>query len=300
MSYVFTEYRVKGLNLDRFINTVKRRGITLYEIKKTDGKTINVTVKYKESKKFFAISKELCYNIEKIKDKGRLYPLLYLYKNIGLVVGAIIFIASALFFNDFIFSVEYTGSGSVVKTQVQQYLNDRGIKQYSRFSDIDMATLSSEILASNPRLSFVECQKVGNVLKVNSALSDGSSDTLSGKADKLVSDVDGIVENLKIYRGTAVVKAGDTVKKGDLIVSNQVTVKEQILNINVLAVVTIKCEYEFCYYSQNPGEEQIALALAEESFPGGDISDESVNVSAYGDSYEYKVKLNYRRVLSVG
>ena len=38
-----------------------------------------------------AIWKEMCYTISVIKESGMAYPLLYLYRNAGIIIGAIIF-----------------------------------------------------------------------------------------------------------------------------------------------------------------------------------------------------------------
>ena len=51
---VKTVYQIKGLNLDRFINTVKRKGITMYNVKKISTKQLLVTVNLSDSEIFFA------------------------------------------------------------------------------------------------------------------------------------------------------------------------------------------------------------------------------------------------------
>lgn len=300
MKRLYTVYEIKGFNLDRLINYVEKRGIALYDIKKTQDKTMLVTVKYKQSKNFFAITKELCYNIKKVKDKGRFYPLLYLYKNLGLVIGGLIFLALSVFSGDFVFDVSYTGTGSVCKSEIKEYLSEKGITKYARFSHIDLPELSSFILASNPRLSFVECTKQGNVLKINSVLAEGSSGKLSGTAESLVSDTDGVLENLKIYRGSARVSIGERVCKGQVLVDNLVTVKEQTVKINVLAVAYLRCEYEYVYYSESPDQESSAVIFAEENFSGGEILDTRVYTEQTVNGYAYKVKIDYRRVIAVG
>ena len=44
---VLVTYRITGLNLDRFINTVKNRGIALYDVKKQSQNSIKVSVSLK-------------------------------------------------------------------------------------------------------------------------------------------------------------------------------------------------------------------------------------------------------------
>ena len=96
-------YKVEGLNLDRFINHLKKQGVSLYNIKKMGNNRLIVTVSFNQSRKFFAIAKELCYNIKKVKENGKALPLLMLWRRVGIVVGAIIFSIACYFFNDFIY-----------------------------------------------------------------------------------------------------------------------------------------------------------------------------------------------------
>ena len=56
-------FLIKGLNLDGLLNVARRKGIALYSVKKLGGKRMIVTVNLSESQKFFAIAKNLCYNI---------------------------------------------------------------------------------------------------------------------------------------------------------------------------------------------------------------------------------------------
>ncbi len=295
-----TTYLIKGLNLDRFINTAKKRGIALYELKKYANNRLLVTVNFEESGKFFAIAKELCYNIKKVRDKGRAYPLLALYRSLGVVIGCLIISLSVICVNDYIFSFSFTGSGSVYKREVERYLGTCGIKEYSRFSDIDFDLLEDGILAQNPHLSFASCKKVGNRLVIDLALSTKKVETLKGDVYALYSDTDGVIEDIKVYRGTAVVSAGQSVRVGDLLVDGVAVIKEQTVKINLLASVTINCEGEYQYRSKIEGEEEKAVMFAEQYFDDREVLSSSVRVENIDGEYVYNVTVRYRRVICAG
>ena len=300
MKGLYTEYQVKGFNLDRLLNYLKKKGIALLDVKKIQQNVMIVSVKYSESEKFFAIAKELCYNIKKIKHKGKLYPFLYLYKNLGLILGATFLLVASIFSNDFIFRIDYKGTGSVLKGQIELELQEYGIEKFSRFSSIDQNELSKKLLSSNPRLTFVECRKVGNVLVVNSALAEGNRDKLDGNATKLLSDVDGVVEDLKIYRGSAKVSVGDEIKKGQVLVDGIVTVKDQELQVNVLAVAYIKCKAVYEHTSKQENLENSLLAFYQEKFDDGDIINGKSTCQKTPNGYHYVIEIEYRRIITVG
>ena len=297
---VKTTYLVQGLNLDRFLLSAKNKGITLCDIKKITNKRLIVSVSIKESAKFFAIAKELCYNIKKIKEKGVLLPLLMLYRRVGIVVGAVIFCILSYFYNDFIYGFSFSGSGSVLEKEVISYLNGVGIKPFARFSDIDIERLEDQILANNQRLSFVGITKKGNTLCFDLALASDKTGTLSGDIFRLESEVSGIVERVKVYRGTAMVKEGDSVKKGDLLVDGYMTIKEQTVKINVIATVSLITTKEFTFEDEKEGQEQKATLLAKAMMEDEDIVSISCSCKKKQDTYVYKVVINYRYIIYAG
>ena len=293
-------YEIRGLNLDRFINTAKNRGIELYDIKKTGNKRMIVSVSFHKSQKFFAFAKELCYNIKKLRVKGLLYPLYSLYRSFGLIIGAVIFAFISVVSSDTLLSFTFTGSGSLYHREIEAYLYGVGVKPFARFSDFDLELLEDGILKDNPYLSFAGLRKSGNRLVINTQLSKDKVETLNGSVYATYSDCDGIIESIKVYRGTALVGVGDTVKKGQLLVDGYTTVKEQTVKINVLATVTVKTCEEVIYRSDKDGEEEKAVIFAEQGLLDKSVVETSVEKKQDGGGFIYIVKAYYYRVIYSG
>ena len=130
-------------------------------------------------------------------------------------------------------------------------------------------------------------------------MSKESQSALDGNVYELLSDEDGVVESVKVYRGTAVVSVGDAVKKGDLLVGGYAVIKEQTVKVNLLATVTIIVEREFVYTSNSDGEEETALLFAEQQVDKEIVSG-STEKQFDGSKYVYKTTLKIRRVLFAG
>ena len=294
---LFTEYKFGGLNFDALLNFCKKKGITLFDVKKTDEKTVYFSVKYRDNKKFFAIIKELCYNnITKVKDGGLFYPVLYLLRNFGLIIGAIVFVVTAVVSNDFIYAVDYNGGGESLKTEVSEYLESVGVKKFSRFSALDLGKLEDDVAAHNDGLSFVGMRKDGNVLKVRlePALSERK---VIKRRTELVSDTDGVIESIKVYGGTALLSAGDIVKKGDLIVGGYAVIKDATVPVEVLATVSVIVTEEYTFVSSSDNDEERAEAMAGEKINGAEIVSVTTEKDMSDVEYVYKVKISYRHVI---
>lgn len=297
---VYSVYRVTGANTDLFINRIAKRNITLYNVKKKSKNQVVFTVSYAESDKIFALNKDLCYNIKKIRDKGVAYPLLFLMRNVGVAIGVALFVAICILADNIVYSIEFCGSGAIYESRVRAYLDVLGVTRFSRFSDIDLDALGEKIIQSGETFSFATCKKRGNRLIVELVLAESKPDTLNGNVYELKADVDGIVEDIKVYRGTALVNVGDVVSAGDVLVDGFAVVKEQKVTINVIAYVTVRSVFAFEYVSEKDGEEDVAVIMARLSLGEDDVVCEEVEKTAPDGGFVYKVKLNYRRTLHAG
>ncbi len=294
-------YEIKGLNLDRLINHLQKKGIKLYNVRKLSEKRLRVSVNLKENKKFFAIVKDLCYtDIVRIKTSGLLYPAYYLFNNLGLLIGGLIFILSVGFFNPYICKIEYTGSGSLLEREVSEYLDKNGVRPFSRIYSKDLKSLSEGILANNSHLSFVSCKKDGNTLQINLVLSNDKNQVISGKSEFFNSPINAELESYKIYKGTILKKVGEQVCEGELLIEGYVTIKEQRVFTGVLGYVTLKSTKEFEYVSKKQVNESAVLLLAEQQIEGEIINQVLQTVQMSDGGYKYIVKTSYRRTYYAG
>lgn len=294
----FTEYKVKGLNSDNLVNILKNKGIILTDVKKKDNKTLFISINYADNEKFFAITRDLCYNIKKVGEKGKLRFFAGICRNFGLIVGACVFFSFCSVSDNYLFNIEYRGSGSIYSREVSEYLSNQGIGKYSKFSDINLPKLSDSIMSVSDNISFAECTKNGNRLIIDLALSTVPPNVLKTDKENILSDVDGEIEYIKVYRGTALKSVGDKVTKGEVVCDGYATVKDTTVKVGVIATVGIKAEYNYTYTSKNDNEEDLAVIFAEITFGDGDITNTIVEKNRLKNgSYEYKVKIFYRKTL---
>lgn len=299
MKRLYDYFEIEGLNLGRVVKSFESRGVTVFDFKRTGKRKARFSVKHADCEKVFAIKEELCYNIKKKGTGGGAYPLYFIKINPGLLIGALLFAAAVTVSSDFIYGVEFTGAGAIYKNEAYAAIKDSGTGVFSRFSKTDLKKLSAKVLKSNPRFSFVDCRRRGNYLVVDIAPSRTGVERLNGKQTSLRSKDDGVVESVKVYRGTAKVRAGDRVCAGDELVSGVVTVKEQTVTVSILATVTLICEKEYVYVSPREGEETLAAAFAEEAFGGEALRTEVVAAVCEKEVF-YTVKIAYAKTYFTG
>ena len=298
-SWYYERYKIEGLNLDRLINRFNKNGIDVYNVKKKS-RVVIFSINASESEKVFAICKELCYNIIKVNNHGKLYPVVNLFRSVGVLLGLLAFTFLQVFFSDVCLSFEFSGNGNVYSREVTEYLIANGVKPMGRFSSFNMQTLEDRLLASSDKFSFVSCEKSGCRLKINLVLAEGKTGIMNSNVTALYSDVSGVVENIKVYRGTAEVEIGDQVNKGDLLVGGYALIKEEMVSVNVLAVITLKVPTEYAIILNEKGMQDRAVMLAEEEANGKEIVDYTVEEIPLEKGYQYNVTLFSKRIITSG
>ena len=109
-----------------------------------------------------------------------------------------------------------------------------------------------------------------------------------------------MIEKINVYRGTALFKRGDAVKKGDLLIDGYMTIKEQVVKINVLATVSIIATEKFYYSSGLDNQEEKAFLLAQGQLVGKEIIEYSVEKIQNQSQFDYITFVKYRHVIYVG
>lgn len=284
----FIRYRIVGVNQNYLLNLLKRNGISLYKIVKKEKNITELSIEFNEKQKFFAITENLCYNITRIGEYGFLYPLISLSKKIGVVIGLVVFAVIVVLADKIVFEIDYTGTGALYKNQAEALLADCGIKKYSVITTSSLRTAENKILSSSDKFSFVSLKKSGGRLKVNLTAAKFSGQVLDTSKKQVVSSADGVVESVKVYRGTAVVGVGDTVKIGDVLIDGYNIIKDARVETFALGTVTVITEKTFVF-SGEPNQEESMLILAKENV-GEEIIDENCT---YTDG-EYTVKFTCR------
>ena len=257
------EYKIKGEKLRYLPEFLHRKKISVYNFRLINDSECYVTIDFQDIRNFFAICKNMCYNKLIVRYKGLLSPFVAVFKRIGLFVGALLFTLVVIVFNNLVLDVKVVGSGSCFKEQTNGVVYDFGVKKYTAFSSIDYKALEAEILSNNPRLSFVTVKKQGNILVIDTVLSDKEPSVLGKNTDDLISNYNGVVEEITVLRGTALVRVGETVKKGDKLVGAYLIGKDQTeYQTFVLARVKILEKTEYFYKCDENTEQNLSIAYA--------------------------------------
>lgn len=270
---------ISGYNGERAVLKIKRNGIPMFSVRKTEKNLILVRIYRKDLRKVFAFFEHSCYNIKRVQPVGGYAFFKKSVKKIPVLLGSLFFLLSAFFTRDLILEIDVIGNGAFYEREVLNILDENGIREFSFITGSDIPLLNAKIL-SLPDVGFASVKKQGYILKAEVVVYPSVDEKLK---EDFVSDCDGVLRELTVISGTPVVKEGDEIKKGDVLVRAY-----DMSPCVPIARAFIECEVSVCSKS-----EEDALKRAKFLCDGDIISS---NVSFDGENYIADIK--YIRSLS--
>lgn len=277
------------------LRKLKKAQIPVYNCKK-EGALFIFGVKDKDTQKVFAIFDKACYNATIIKKSRKSRLLSLLSVRAGLVAGAAAFVAACLIANSFVLKIEVSGSGSYLEPEVRRIVYDEGAKEFKAFSSFNASVATGRILAL-PQVTFCNIEKRGSVLIVDVQV-DGEH---YGSASKkpLISDCNGVVRNLVAVCGTAAVNAGDSVKKGDVLIYARTLAGEEEIDCLAAGFAEIECTGHAEYFAEADTDESLKEAYSSLLIEEENVLSRKHTVSPTEGGVLYKIDFTYLHRLSL-
>lgn len=216
----YVKIRVDGLSLEKFINLTVSRGIRLWGINRQSYTSLTANISIAGFKQLHSISHKIRCRIRIVEKRG--FPfILYRYRHRKmLVVGMLVFLVIIYGFSSFIWSVEVEGAEKVEIQVLMDELYSLGVRPGTYKPTIDTLKVENRLVINIPDISWASLEIKGStaVLRVKEAVHPPdfiNKDTPTN----IVAAKDGIIQNMIVLDGQAVVDIGQTVRKGQLLVS---------------------------------------------------------------------------------
>ncbi len=136
---------------------------------------------------------------------------------VGALLGLLLFVLSSLV----VWRVEVIGNDTLGDGEIVSFLEEVGVGVGAFAPRIDGTKAKNALLLRYPELSFVSLYVRGTTVSVEVRESEGKppvSETETGLANQ-VAAFDAIIERISVKAGRETVSVGETVKKGDLLIS---------------------------------------------------------------------------------
>lgn len=137
----------------------------------------------------------------------------------GLIVGLIISLIMIFGFNRLLWDIRVIGNEEITASEIIDMLKDHGISVGSDKTNIESTSIENNILIERSDISWISINVQGNIAYVEVRENKSAATCESKKFANVTAKKSGVVEYTSIYRGNTVVKAGQYVEKGQLLIS---------------------------------------------------------------------------------
>ena len=212
----YVRVRVSGEHPERFLNLCANNGIAVWNVKRRD-EILLCSVFARDYKRIRRLRKRSRVRLRIRYRRGIPFVIhRYRYRK-GIIVGALIFALFLGLMPKLVWSVEVCGNERVSTAEILSVANQIGIKNGAKISSLDTENMRLDFLIKMPELSWSAINIEGSrvTIDVRERL---SPELVEDKSPcNLVATTDGIITKVYVKKGSAAVKVGDAVRKGDVV-----------------------------------------------------------------------------------
>lgn len=256
--------------------------------------SISLRFRLSEFLRFEKLAKQRGVEYAVIKRQGIPFILSRYKRRYGIAVGVLLATAAVAVAHSYVWSIEVEGNATLTSAEVRALLDEHGFSVGSRISDANTDRIENRIMIDSDRISWMSINIIGTVAKVQIREYNAPSDKQNvTKPANLIASKAGIIEEVRLFRGNAVVAAGKYVEEGELLVSGLFD-SERVGFRYTRAAGTVLARTEEEFYIEIPYEyEQKVYTGAQYYEKSLNFFDFSINISKnYGKNESFYDKID--------
>lgn len=138
----------------------------------------------------------------------------------GVFAALLVLLVFACFAGERVWDVRVEGDSTISAAYVTEALGEAGLMPGARFRDLDLSSVETDVLNTSERIAWLNINRRGTVAYVRvAAKAEVPDETPKRGYANIVADEDAMIEEITVRLGTEAVRVGDSVKRGDLLIS---------------------------------------------------------------------------------
>ena len=212
------QYSIKTFMGARLLEHMNGAQICVCDVAMPDPSTLTVWIAERDKRAFLTLMEDFRLPVSCTALRGRAKIRKSLRKHIMLSAGLIAGVMMVYALSLRILSIDVQSPPEGIFEALDEMRISRGMKK----SDVDVNALSRQLEAAYPDYAHIGVRMSGVVLKINCVKAEGPPGVYDiHDWQNIVSKTDGVIEKIDVFAGSACVKPGDIVFKGDILILGQ-------------------------------------------------------------------------------
>ena len=147
-----------------------------------------------------------------------------------IILATLFSIMLVMSLSEIVWDLKIEGNETVTSVEIIESLNDAGLGVGVPWSEINKSDVENRFLQQNPNISWININRRGTVAYITLIEKEIVEDDKVIKLgfSNIVAKEDCIIEELTVKRGTPMVKIGDAVRKGDILIAGVIDAEKGI------------------------------------------------------------------------
>lgn len=248
----FKEYKngiitvqLQSKEIERIINVMWSHGIVITNMKRNSINVITFDTSFNNYYKVKELATRTKSKIKIINRRGMIFLKMKLKNRIAMVLGIFIFIGIIYYLSNYIWGIDITTERNIAPYEIRNELKNIGITPGINKKNINVYDIEEKLKTNNENIMWVRVRVQGSKLKVTATERQSPPEVINDDSPcNLVAKKDGQIVRIYTKAGTAVVKQGDIVRKGQLIVKGEQGNEGSTYQVHASGSVIAKIYYE--------------------------------------------------------
>lgn len=211
---------VEGYYIERFINICSNKQILLWNLKRQDSITLYASIEVKDFKELKQICRKTKCKV-KIKNKKGLPFTIKKYRKRKVFIGFLLLIILVIFtLSNFVWNIEVVGNEKISAEEILDLAKSEGLEIGKLKRSIDDKNIINRIRLERDDVAWVGINIQGTNVTIEVVEADMKPEIVDeDEYCNIVADKNAMIVKVSSKNGTPLVKEGDMVKEGDIIIA---------------------------------------------------------------------------------
>ncbi len=211
---------VKGIRVEKFINLAVINEIYLWDMEKLDYYTLRTKIGIKDFFKIRDIVKKTDSSVSIQEKCGMPFRIKVMRKRKLLFIGLGALLIFLHILSSYIWMIEINGQGNIKAKAILDELEGAGLKVGVRKTKIDKREVENRALVNLPDLTWIGVEIKGTkaYVTVSERIAEPEFINIEEPCN-IIASKNAVIDKILVLNGDGIVKDGDTVEKGQLLVT---------------------------------------------------------------------------------
>ncbi len=239
--------KIVGEYGERLLNQAAMKNLYLWDVKRINDNELTAKINVRNFFKLTRLAKKSRSRIYVLQRVGLFFTISKLKKRKAFLLGALLFVVAIYLMSSFIWNIEIKCSDNDLSTSVIQDLREWGLREGTFKYGLDKQYYLNKLLTKYKNISWAEIEIRGSKLIVELVKKQLPPELEENTPCDIIASKDGIIEEIINFRGEALVEPGQTVSKGDVLITGKIVLdqeQDQVLLVHAKGIVNARVWYQ--------------------------------------------------------